>query len=563
MTTLTGEEAVTRFKENEERIDTFVNSPTGYTTTPETGSQPVESVQEFLTRKDNEINVSANGILAQTEAARDDAQAAQLAAETAAANLPNASTGGANKFLQTNATGDGWDYHTVVQARHALNLGFVVSPLDYGSTVDSSTLQSAIDAAISAGGGIVFLPEGTYTISSEVLHNSTTAVTIQGIGRRQTVLQASGNFNSILRFGSLSVGSQIRNIDFYASNTTTKCINLDTNSVDISFHECRFRGDTASLNLVFSEAAGFIEWHNCHFVMNNATTLGLHLDSHNQVWRLVNCRFSGIGRPFKTSNTNSDVEGGRCIGTHFVSTGDWAVSLGASFDTVFDDCSFDQQTTSGIILGENADRVSISNSFFGAPSGNATSKLIDVTATSGNHMSFVNNTFLYGAAAIQCRATASPGEYLDGLQVLGNKFIGQASTCLQLDSVTKAVITNNVDKGTPANGSWITSNTNSVNGDYTFDNNKWHTQAPNVFSTSASYEWGSDTGIRMRNSGTSSASSTTALVVAHGLSRTPSFVLGMPTLNVGNFWNSAKDPTNISFTWVTSSSPDIHWQVEV
>lgn len=77
---LTGEQAVTRFRENEERVDKFVNDPAGYTTT---GGQPVESIQAFLSRKNSEINIEAGNITQAAEAARDSAITAQGLAETA------------------------------------------------------------------------------------------------------------------------------------------------------------------------------------------------------------------------------------------------------------------------------------------------------------------------------------------------------------------------------------------------------------------------------------------------------------------------------------------------
>lgn len=77
---LTGEQAVTRFRENEERVNKFVNDPVGYTDTEGTA---VESVQAFLARKDNEINTAADGILAQTTAQKDAAVAAKDAAVVA------------------------------------------------------------------------------------------------------------------------------------------------------------------------------------------------------------------------------------------------------------------------------------------------------------------------------------------------------------------------------------------------------------------------------------------------------------------------------------------------
>ena len=450
----------------------------------------------------------------------------------------------------------------------------VYSPLDYGAAVTTATVQAAINAAVAAGGGKVLIPEGSHTISSEIVHDSGTAVTIEGVGRRSTTLVANGNFNALVRLGGASVGFQMRDITLEAGATTTRSLSIDSGATDASFHEVRFVGSGYGTSLVFSEGAGFIEWHNCHFIPYGAATVGLELDGHNQVWRLSNCRFSNIGRGFKVSGTpTNDVEGGRADSCHFVNTGDWAVTLGPSFDTVFTGCSFDQQTTSCVILESTCDRAKFFGCYFGAPGGNQTAKLVDIKEDSGNQAVFTGNTFYGGATAIHTRATAAvgatPGARLAGLVVTGNSFLNQSSTCLFMDSVIHATITGNVDMGTPANGSWLTRSTSGSAlhsgsyGDYTFDGNHWHTQTPTIFSTAAVYRWGSDTGIVMRSNGVFSAGSVLGASTAHGLSMTPTFVLGTPSNNVGTWYNSAKNATNIGFTWTNNLNVTWSWTAEV
>lgn len=75
------EEAIERFKGNEERIDQFVNDADGYTSS---GGQPVESLPAFLSRVEQEVGTVADNLAA--------AQAAQSAAEAAAAAVAAAPT---------------------------------------------------------------------------------------------------------------------------------------------------------------------------------------------------------------------------------------------------------------------------------------------------------------------------------------------------------------------------------------------------------------------------------------------------------------------------------------
>lgn len=128
MPTLIGDAAITRFKENEERIDKFVNGSAaeGYTTS---SGAAVESILKFLARKDVEINQAASGVLAETtallqatEAARDaaenfsdsadasNAQVQQAFAALAAMLFPSSLVGASNKYLAVKADESGYEH---------------------------------------------------------------------------------------------------------------------------------------------------------------------------------------------------------------------------------------------------------------------------------------------------------------------------------------------------------------------------------------------------------------------------------------------------------------------
>jgi len=88
MSQLPIDEAINRFKENEERFDKFVNDEQGYTSS---SGQNVESVPAFLERVEGEIN--ATGAIAITEANK---TAAAASATAAAGSASTASTGATN-----------------------------------------------------------------------------------------------------------------------------------------------------------------------------------------------------------------------------------------------------------------------------------------------------------------------------------------------------------------------------------------------------------------------------------------------------------------------------------
>lgn len=85
MATIPFDEAINRFKDNEVRLDDFVNDPTGYN---RDNGAPVESIPAFLERIESEI--SATGAIAITEANKTASEAAKNIALTAQAGAQTA-----------------------------------------------------------------------------------------------------------------------------------------------------------------------------------------------------------------------------------------------------------------------------------------------------------------------------------------------------------------------------------------------------------------------------------------------------------------------------------------
>lgn len=149
MPTLTGDAAITRFKENEERIDKFVNGSSTESYVSSTGAL-VETIAKFLARKDGEINVGATAILAQNVAVRDataafrdqaenfkdDAEAANVQVQAAFAALaamlfPSSVVGQANKYLAVKADESGYELRPLTTDLTAF----------YGFKLNGATLQ--------------------------------------------------------------------------------------------------------------------------------------------------------------------------------------------------------------------------------------------------------------------------------------------------------------------------------------------------------------------------------------------------------------------------------------
>jgi hypothetical protein len=83
-----------------------------------------------------------------------------------------------------------------------------------GSTDDSGAIQAAINAAHTAGGGVVYLPEGAYKLNSTLLMKS--SITLKGAGALVSTLRPASGVTAITVAGSSAVTSQ----SFTATNAS-------------------------------------------------------------------------------------------------------------------------------------------------------------------------------------------------------------------------------------------------------------------------------------------------------------------------------------------------------
>lgn len=100
-----------------------------------------------------------------------------------------------------------------------------------GTTSDTTTIQAAIDAANSAGGGVVFFPEGTYITGTLTLYSK---VHLVGSGPTATTLKLANSTNAALiqgyDFTALSAGDTTGGIADWAIRDMTLDVNKANNS---------------------------------------------------------------------------------------------------------------------------------------------------------------------------------------------------------------------------------------------------------------------------------------------------------------------------------------------
>lgn len=138
-----------------------------------------------------------------------------------------------------------------------------------GTTDDTAAIQSAINAIDTAGGGVVFIPKGTYKITSAL--SGVSNITLLGSGRNQSIIKIK---------------------DSYSNNTN--CLNFSGKS-NITISHLTFDGNLANQGIVattdnkqiavsFADGSSNININDCHFkdwgkdgiYLGNANKVNIH-----------------------------------------------------------------------------------------------------------------------------------------------------------------------------------------------------------------------------------------------------------------------------------------------
>src|SRR2546426_179006 len=75
----------------------------------------------------------------------------------------------------------------------------VFGAMGNGTADDTAAIQKAIDAARDAGGGLVFIPAGTYRVTSPVVLRS--QVSVSGVGRASSIVTSDVRINLVAGTG--------------------------------------------------------------------------------------------------------------------------------------------------------------------------------------------------------------------------------------------------------------------------------------------------------------------------------------------------------------------------
>lgn len=160
-----------------------------------------------------------------------------------------------NGIYQPSVGETGWGDLVDTGLRRLSELAFNVKSgasgaLGDGTTNDQAAFQAAVDAANAAGGGVVFVPPGTYKLSTPVTIK--TGVTLRGSGVDVTILKSGANNQNVVVFNSSSSSMSLQDLTVNGNRTAfsagtaaaIKCAGLSTDILvrRVKTIDCQGRG---------------------------------------------------------------------------------------------------------------------------------------------------------------------------------------------------------------------------------------------------------------------------------------------------------------------------------
>lgn len=158
-------------------------------------------------------------------------------------------------------------------------LFFNVKDPDYGAvgdgtTDDTASIQEAVDAAETAGGGIVFFPKGIYNVGFFPPVDVPAGVQLLGAGSGVSVLRKSLDAgNEILTYGASSYWQSIEGLSFACEAATTRQAIRSTAASRIRVRDCTFGDATNTMvGILMSSASSHLIVSDCIFYPGAAST---------------------------------------------------------------------------------------------------------------------------------------------------------------------------------------------------------------------------------------------------------------------------------------------------
>lgn len=249
-----------------------------------------------------------------------------------------------------------------------------------GDTSDVRALiQTAINTAAAAGGGVVNLPRGTFRLGDELwasnnvalrgsAFGSTTITFLDSVGAAKRLLQIQAITNFVCEGITFDQNFRNRGLPYNVS-LENDCVGLGTTSQNVIFDKCYFYD--AGKDGINCDTVNQLKLTSCHFL--ECGNAGISSQGTNII--IVNCSFKNIGWPLQWS------------GPHPGAIGDVS-----GYDEIVADCVFENNFVG--ILKNGGNNYIFSNNTFYNPTNTSTTNIV-ITGTSRGVA--IGNTMLGGA----------------------------------------------------------------------------------------------------------------------------------------------------------------------
>jgi len=183
-----------------------------------------------------------------------------------------------------------------------------------GTTDDATSIQAAIDAASAAGGGIVFLPPGTYSVETTIDLKGT--VSLVGAGMASTVLTMNHASNGLITTNANTYQHDIIGMRLTASTANTGTIIEAQGATNLQVYDCHIGGANCDATQLVDGAAADqeVHFHGCTFEIGDAAQDAVDCDQHTAGrWYFRDCEFI---TPATYNPTNGAVIYGNLVVIH-------------------------------------------------------------------------------------------------------------------------------------------------------------------------------------------------------------------------------------------------------
>ena len=280
-------------------------------------------------------------------------------------------------------------------------LGETVNVKDFGAKGDGATNdQTAIQNAVNAATGVVWIPPGTYVCQSAITLKP--GVTLAGAGNMASILQFNAATQGLVYAPGVLTEAQITIRDLRVSGVvgTTNELIAFTRATMITLNNLNVRGTKLDcIKLDFCSAVSILR---CR--IENATRKGIRMLNSTNVWTVQGCSFQGNAV-----------------------AGESAIYIDGSGWGGIRDCDFEGSTVVQHAIQIAGSCIEVANNFME----NYSTSVIEFLTTSPSSLLTITRN------EIAC-SSGSPQTFIDGgstlthpgIQVIANRFVGPAnSTC--------------------------------------------------------------------------------------------------------------------------------------